>query len=165
LIKTGAAFAAPFRRRTEGVVKFFGPSLGKFRILGSEAAGGLSPGFQPVCCDIMRALFEGRMVLSRRDSTKVARHEVPGIMRKIPRPSGTIEPMSSVSTTNICGTDNDFDRPSGTGVSLHRYPGTLCLATISLSLRDKSHSPIEAPQNYLSADGSEPREADPFVLF
>ena len=30
-------------------------------------------------------------------------------------------------------------------VSLHRYPGTSCLATISLSLRDKSHSPIEAP--------------------
>jgi hypothetical protein len=25
-----------------------------------------------------------------------------------------------------------------------------CLATISLSLRDKSHSPIEAPDNYLS---------------
>src|SRR5271157_4770020 len=33
------------------------------------------------------------------------------------------------------GTDNDFDRPSGTG--------PLCIATISLSLRDKSHSPIE----------------------
>ena len=26
--------------------------------------------------------------------------------------------MSSVSTTNIFGTDNDFDRPSGTAVSL-----------------------------------------------
>jgi len=47
-----------------------------------------------------------------------------------------------VSTTNICGTDNDFGRPFGTGSSLHRYPGTSCLATISLSLRDKSHSPI-----------------------
>jgi hypothetical protein len=32
----------------------------------------------------------------------------------------------------------DFDRPSGTGASLHRSPGTSCLATISLSLRDKS---------------------------
>jgi len=30
-------------------------------------------------------------------------------------------------------------------------PGTSCLATISLSLRDKSHSPIEVPHNYLSA--------------
>jgi hypothetical protein len=38
---------------------------------------------------------------------------------------------------NICGTDHDFDRPSGDGASLHRYPGTSCLATISLSLRDK----------------------------
>ena len=41
------------------------------------------------------------------------------------------------------GTDNDFDRPSGTEASLHRYPGTSCLATISLSLRDKSHPPID----------------------
>jgi len=43
------------------------------------------------------------------------------------------------------------------GASLHRYPGTSCLATISLSLRDKSHSPIEAPHNYLSAYGVTPR--------
>ena len=42
--------------------------------------------------------------------------------------------MSLVSTTNISGTDNDFDRSSGTGASLHRYPDTSCLATISLSL-------------------------------
>jgi hypothetical protein len=32
-------------------------------------------------------------------------------------------------------------------MALNRYS---CLATISLSLRDKSHSPIEAPDNYLS---------------
>src|SRR5580693_2344836 len=47
-------------------------------------------------------------------------------------------------------------------------PGTSCLATIVLSLRDKSHSPIvlslrdkshspiEAPHNYLSAYGANP---------
>src|SRR6478736_5897955 len=57
--------------------------------------------------------------------------------------------MSSVSTTNICGTDNDFDRPLRDGASLHRYPGTSCLATISLSLRDKSHLSIDAPHKYL----------------
>jgi hypothetical protein len=34
------------------------------------------------------------MALSRRDSTIVARHEVPGIMRKIARPSGTIERLN-----------------------------------------------------------------------
>ena len=34
--------------------------------------------------------------------------------------------------------------------------GTSCLATIVLSLRDKSHSPIEAPHNYLSAYGVYP---------
>jgi hypothetical protein len=43
------------------------------------------------------------------------------------------------------GTDNDFNRPSGTeAASLHRYPGTSCLATIVLSLRDENHSTIEA---------------------
>ena len=35
-------------------------------------------------------------------------------------------------------------------------PGTSCLATIVLSLRDQSHSPIEAPHNYLSAYGVNP---------
>ena len=30
--------------------------------------------------------------------------------------------MSSVSTTNICGTDKDFDRPLRDGASLHRLP-------------------------------------------
>jgi hypothetical protein len=43
------------------------------------------------------------------------------------------------------------------GASLHRYPRTSCLATINLSLRDKSHSPIEAPHNFLSAYGFNPR--------
>src|SRR5258705_8867544 len=48
-------------------------------------------------------------------------------------------------------------RPEGTFTLLlvrtfrRTYPGTSCLATISLSLRDKSHSPIEASHNYLSA--------------
>ena len=60
--------------------------------------------------------------------------------------------MSSVSTTNICGNDKDFDRPLRDGAS---HPGTSCLATISLSLRDKSHSSIEAPYKYLSAYGVE----------
>jgi len=34
-------------------------------------------------------------------------------------------------------------------------PGTSCLAAIVLSLLDNSHSPIEAPHNYLSAISSE----------
>jgi hypothetical protein len=49
------------------------------------------------------------------------------------------------------------------GASLHRYPGTSCQATISLSLRDKSHSPIEVSQNFLSAYGLKPwAEFSPF---
>src|SRR5271166_2452780 len=35
-------------------------------------------------------------------------------------------------------------------------PGTSCLATISLSLRDKSHSPIEAPRIKLALVGLKP---------
>jgi hypothetical protein len=35
-------------------------------------------------------------------------------------------------------------------------PGTSCQATMVLSLRDKSHSPIEVPHNYLSAYGVKP---------
>jgi hypothetical protein len=54
--------------------------------------------------------------------------------------------MSSVSITNISGTDNDFDRPSATGPLCMANPGTSCLATIVLSLRDENHSPIEAPR-------------------
>ena len=33
------------------------------------------------------------------------------------------------------------------GASLHLYPGTSCLATIGLSLRDKNHSTIEASRH------------------
>ena len=36
------------------------------------------------------------------------------------------------------------------------YRGTPCLATIVPSLRDKSHSSIEAPHKYLSAYGRPP---------
>ena len=50
--------------------------------------------------------------------------------------------MSSVSTTNISGTDLTSTVPPGRGASLQTQ-ATACLATISLFLRDKSHSPIE----------------------
>jgi hypothetical protein len=39
------------------------------------------------------------------------------------------------------------------GASLYRDPGTSCLATLSLSLRDESHSPIEAPRIKLALMG------------
>ena len=45
--------------------------------------------------------------------------------------------------------------PPGRG-SLHRYPGTSCLATISLSLQDKSHSPIEGLRIKLALMGLKP---------
>ena len=40
----------------------------------------------------------------------------------------------------------DHTVPSGTVLSRDAFPGTSCLATISLSLRDKNHSPIEGPR-------------------
>ena len=46
----------------------------------------------------------GEWLLSRRDSTIVARHDVPGIMRKIARPSGTIEPPV-VPAASLAGFD------------------------------------------------------------
>ena len=43
-------------------------------------------------------------------------------------------------------------------------PGTSCLATIVLSLRDKGHSPIEALHNYLSACASRVRCSQALLL-
>mgnify|MGYP003623046068 CR=1 FL=1 len=40
----------------------------------------------------------------------------------------------------------DHTVPYGTVLSRDAFPGTSCLATIMLSLRDKSHSPIEGPR-------------------
>ena len=83
-------------------------------------------------------------LLSRRDRLIVARHEVPGIDVKRLRPGGTVEVI--VSPTDICRR----------GAIFLMIQGTSCLATIVPSLRDKSHSPIEAPHNYLSAYGVNP---------
>jgi hypothetical protein len=44
---------------------------------------------------IMRGVSMGEWLLSRGESTIVARHEVPGIMRKYARPSVTIERISA----------------------------------------------------------------------
>src|SRR6202043_1339360 len=40
----------------------------------------------------------------------------------------------------------DHTVPYGTVLSRNAFPGTSCLATISLALRDKSHSPLEGPR-------------------
>ena len=44
---------------------------------------GKFPAAKIIAIEPLRGRFDGRMVLSRRDSTMVARHEVPGIIRKI----------------------------------------------------------------------------------
>jgi hypothetical protein len=43
--------------------------------------------------------------------------------------------------------------PQGRGALWIADPGTWCLATISLSLRDKSHSPVEGPRIKLALVG------------
>jgi hypothetical protein len=98
----------------------------------AKAAEGLSPGF--VSPEGQHDSSQARSAWNHQENSPV--------------PAGRL--------INIRGTDHDFGRPSGTGIFLHCNPGTSCLATISLSLRDKSHSPIEAPHNYLSAYGFEP---------
>jgi hypothetical protein len=72
----------------------------------------------------------------------VARHEVPGITRKMAPSSGTIEPILLTLGLTMTSTV-----PPGRS-RFTSTPGTSCLATISLSLRDKSHSvPNFAPFN------------------
>jgi hypothetical protein len=70
------------------------------------------------------------MLLSRRDRLIVARQRVPGSRCKKARPGGTVD---------------RFNRPADGAIFL-MIPGTSCLATIVLSLRDKNQSPVEAPR-------------------
>jgi hypothetical protein len=95
----------------------------------------------------------------------VARHEVPGTAPpKKSRPLGYGVIPAGVRTDSMIGvtkteTRRTFRReiplgsaapdhtvPYGTVLSRDAFPGTSCLATISLSLRDKSHSLIEGPR-------------------
>jgi hypothetical protein len=46
--------------------------------------------------------------------------------------------------------------PYGTALWVGAVPGTSCLAAITLSLRDKSHSPIEGPRIKLALMGLKP---------
>jgi hypothetical protein len=56
------------------------------------------------------------------------------------------ESATTLLPLKLCSCRKDrFNRPAGTGYFL-MIPGTSCLATIALSLRDKNHSPIEAPR-------------------
>jgi hypothetical protein len=67
----------------------------------------------------------------------VAWHEVPGTAppQDHVRHLVTLPPVGSAAP--------DHTVPYGTVPSGAVFPGTSCLATISLSPRDKSHSPIE----------------------
>jgi hypothetical protein len=61
-----------------------------------------------------------------------------------------------ITDLGLDGTDNDFNRPSATGPSLHRFPGTSCLATINLSLRDKAILPSKGHTIILAFMGLQP---------
>jgi hypothetical protein len=68
---------------------------------------------------------DGTGPLSRRDSMIVARHEVPRTIRKKPRPSGTIEPISAYKAHSVAPSGNAWrfpSRPTDASVSpwLHR---------------------------------------------
>jgi len=83
-------------------------------------------------------------LLSRRDRLIVARHEVPGIDVKRLRPGGTVEVIVSPNVSRI-GSIVPLD-----GAIFLVIPGTSCLATIVLSLRDKTNRHRSA-SNYLRA--------------
>jgi hypothetical protein len=88
------------------------------------------------------------MALSRRDSTIVARHEVPGYRCKEgPVPDGRLKSLSVPSKPRSVQSSR-WDGPI-----FLMIPGTSCLATIVLSLRDKNHAPIEAPRIILALTG------------
>ena len=57
-------------------------SLGGLLFYGPGGAEEFSPRFQPINANLGKA-SEVECILSRRDSTIVARHEVPGMTRKI----------------------------------------------------------------------------------
>jgi hypothetical protein len=74
----------------------------------------------------------------------VARHEVPGIDVKRLRPGGTVEVIVSPNVSRI-GSIVPLD-----GAIFLVIPGTSCLATIVLSLRDKTNRHRSA-SHYLRA--------------
>ena len=82
--------------------------------------------------------------MSRRDRLIVARHEVPGIDVKRLRPGGTVEVIVSPSVSRI-GSIVPLD-----GAIFLMIPGTSGLATIVLSLRDKTNRHRSA-SHYLRA--------------
>src|SRR5580700_7972443 len=92
----------------------------------SPFSPGLSPGLNG-------AKLGTEWLLSRRDRLIVARHEVPGIDVKRLRPGGTVEVIVSPSVSRI-GSIVPLD-----GAIFLMIPGTSGLATIVLSLRDKTN--------------------------
>jgi hypothetical protein len=96
----------------------------------------------------------GEWLLSRTDRLIVARHEVPG--KRPPRePSRRVRYDRAQYPRHPRGIRHSNHRigahacanqtvPYGTALLGGAVPGTSCQATIAPSLRDKSHSPIEA---------------------
>jgi hypothetical protein len=96
----------------------------------------------------------------------VARHEVPGkrpppkepsrrvrhervlLIPEISSSSKARSVLTSPQSPNQCAyTCKNQTVPYGTAPLRRRFPGTSCQATIALSLRDKSHSLMEASRS------------------
>ena len=114
----------------------------------ARRARSIARGCNPINAKIMVWPFDGRMALSRRDRLIVARHEVPGNRCKEgPVPEGRLKSLSVPSKPRSVQSSR-WDGPI-----FLMIPGTSCLATIVLSLRDKNHAPIEAPRLILALMG------------
>jgi hypothetical protein len=114
----------------------------------ARRARSIARGCNLINTKIMVWPFDGRMAFSRRDSTIVARHEVPGYRCKEgPVPEGRLKSLSVPSKPR------SVQSSSWDGPIFLMIPGTSCLAMIVLSLRDKNHAPIEAPRIILALMG------------
>jgi hypothetical protein len=80
------------------------------------------------------------------------RGPVPGICLASYGPKWPRKHSPGFTLGNLHPPDLALKGPPGTA----RIGSEPCLATIVLSLRDKNHSPIEAPDNYFSAYGLKP---------
>jgi hypothetical protein len=87
--------------------------------------------------------------LSRRDPRKVAQHFSAGLaLCNATRPGRDDRSPLAIDKSNWCQKTSASIVPIGTDPSLHHFPALKCRATFTLSLRDRSPSPIQPFGNH-----------------
>jgi hypothetical protein len=94
--------------------------------------------------NVMQVRSSAGGTLSRRDPMKVAQHSSAGLtLRKATRPGRDDRSPSAIDKSNWCQKTSASIVPLGTDPSLCHFPALNCWATFTLSLRDRSLSPIQ----------------------